>query len=311
MWREGHIRALAGRQHGLVNRPQLLRSGVTDNDLVRRHLKARLETLHPGVYYLDASPATWRTQVLAGVMAAGPDALASHRTAALLWEFDAIYGHTIEVTVPFNEEPEPAGIIVHRTRRMNPGAVVEAIPVTAPEKTLLDITPLVPDRVLEKAMSSAIRNGLTSEEKLDLAIGRHGGRGVAGTRRFRRVVRIVAEDASGSVAEIDLKHIVMDAPIPKPVQQLRVRLPEGANTYPDFAWPDRMRLVEVDGFGAHSTPEQLQNDLRRQNQLMELGWEIRRFTANDVRKRPREVREQIILFVSKPFRADLLPAPGS
>jgi hypothetical protein len=304
MWDEGAIRALARGQHGLIARGDLLASGVTDHEIVRRVGIGRLEQLYPGVYYMDSTPATWKTEVLAAVMAAGPDALASHRTAALLWECDAIYGRTIEVTVPFNEDPDPEGIIVHRTRRINPGMVHDSIPITSPPKALLDITPLVPDRVLEKAMRSTIRNGLTTIEKLDLAVGLHGGRGVGGTRRFRRVIRIVAADNSGSVSEIDLKHIVMDAPVPAPIQQLRVGLPDGANAYPDFVWPDRMRTVEVDGFDSHSTPEQLQHDLRRQNQLMELGWEIRRFTAKEIRDKPDEVRDQIVRFINRPFRAD-------
>lgn len=62
------------------------------------------------------------------------------------------------------------------------------------------------------------------------------------------MVELVADDQSGSVSEIDLKHIVMDAPVPRPVQQLQVLLPDGSNAYPDFAWPDRMRIVEADGF---------------------------------------------------------------
>jgi very-short-patch-repair endonuclease len=103
------------------------------------------------------------------------------------------------------------------------------------------------------------------------------------------------------VAEIDMKHIVVDAPVPMPVQQLRIRLRDGSNAYPDFTWPDRMRIVEVDGFEAHGTPEDLQRDLWRQNQLMELGWEIRRFTATDVRDRPEQVREEVIHFVNQPF----------
>jgi hypothetical protein len=115
------------------------------------------------------------------------------------------------------------------------------------------------------------------------------------------VIRIVANDKSGSVAEIDLKEIVLGAPIPKPIQQLRIPLPNGENAYPDFAWPDRKRIVEVDGFDAHSTPEQLQHDLRRQNALMNLGWEIRRFTAREVREDPDRVRREIIAFVNGPF----------
>jgi hypothetical protein len=214
MWVEGKIRQVAAAQHGLVDRPQMAALGVTDDEIRYRLHSGRLESVHPGVYYLDSTPATWKTSVLAGVLAAGPDALASYRTAAVLWDFDAIYGRMIEVTVPYGEEPEPDGVILHRTRRINPGMVVEGIPVTSPEKTLLDITPFVPDRVLEKAMASTIRNRLTDVEKLDLAAGLYGGRGVSGTRRFRRVLRIVIDDDSGSVAEIDLKHIVFGAPVP-------------------------------------------------------------------------------------------------
>jgi very-short-patch-repair endonuclease len=118
------------------------------------------------------------------------------------------------------------------------------------------------------------------------------------------VIAFVVDDLSGSVAEIDLKHIVLDAPVPRPIQQLKVKLPSGDNAYLDLAWPDRMRLVEADGFEAHGRPETLQHDLWRQNQLMELGWEIRRFTATEIRDEPLRVRADIVRFVNKPFRAD-------
>ncbi|MFZ0015445.1 MAG: type IV toxin-antitoxin system AbiEi family antitoxin domain-containing protein [Acidimicrobiia bacterium] len=300
MWAEGEIRVIAERQHGLVSRKQLAELGVTDNDVVRRQAGHRLETVHLGVYYLDSVAATWRTEVLAAVLAAGPDALASHRCAAVLWEFDAIFGHTVEVTVPYVESPEPHGVIVHRTRRANDDTSRDGIRATTPEKTLLDIAPMVPERTLVKAARSAVHDGSTSLERIDLAIGRFGGRGVAGTRKMRRALRYLGEDESGSVAEIDLRYIIFDAPIPEPVQQLRIVRPDGGRAYPDFAWPDRRRIVEIDGFGAHGSPDQLQNDLRRQNQLMELGWEIRRFTASEVRQDPDRVRSEIVRFVDRP-----------
>lgn len=303
MWDEGYLRSVAAGQHGLLHRNQLIESGATDHEIMHRLSVGRIEQLHPGVYYIDSVAATWKTEVLAGVMAAGPDALASHRTAAVLWGFDAVYGRMIEVTVPFNEDPEPTGVILHRTRRLNPGMILDGLPITPPERTLLDIAPILPERTLEKAARSAIRTGLTTEEKMDLGVGIYGGRGVAGTRKMRTVIRLVSGDNSGSVTEIDMKHLVMDAPIPRPVQQLRVRLSDGSIAYPDFAWPDRFRIVEADGFDTHGTPEQFQRDLWRQNQLMELGWEIRRFTAKDIRDNPSEVLAEIVRFVNKPFRA--------
>ena len=59
-----------------------------------------------------------------------------------------------------------------------------------------------------------------------------------------------------------------------------------------------MKIVEVDGLDAHWTQEQLQADLVRQNQLMQLGWQIRRFSARQVRRDPQGVLEQIIDFVN-------------
>jgi very-short-patch-repair endonuclease len=59
-----------------------------------------------------------------------------------------------------------------------------------------------------------------------------------------------------------------------------------------------MKIIEVDGFGAHGTPEQLQSDLRRQNALLELGWQIRRFTATEIRDEPDRVRHEIVRFIN-------------
>lgn len=301
MWSEAAVQAIAEHRHGLISRSDYLALGGTDEEISHRIATGRVERLHPGVYYIDSVPATWKTEVLAAVLAAGPDALASHRTAAVLWGFDAVYGCLIELTVPFNEQPDPDGVIVHRTRRTNDLEVLDGIPITSPAKTILDLASILGDRALLKAARSATRLELCTPEKVDQVVALYGGRGVKGTRRTRRVIRIVAEDQSGSVAELDLKEIIQDAPIPRPIQQLRVRLQDGSNAYPDFSWSDRMRIVEVDGFGTHGTPEQFQIDLRRQNRLMELGWDIRRFTAQEIREEPERVRAEIVRFVNAPF----------
>lgn len=294
------VQNAAGAQHGLMTRVDLIGFGVTDREISGRIETGRLEVLYPGVYYFDSISARWKTAVLAAVMASGPDAVASHRCAAVLWNLDAIYGRMIEVTVPYTESPEPERVIVHRTRRINPMSQVDSIPVTTIERTLFDLAPMLPERTLEKAARSAVHQHLTTPDQLDLSVAEFGGRGVAGTRKMRSVVGAVHTDQSGSVAEIDLKYVVFDAPIPEPVQQLRIKMPDRTNAYPDFAWPDRKRLVEVDGFGSHGSPEELQHDLRRQNALMELGWEIRRFTASEVRLEPRRIRDEVTLFINKP-----------
>jgi hypothetical protein len=301
VWLEQRIRRIARDQHGVISRAQLLATGVSEHEIVRRLHTDRMSQRYAGVYYLDSTPATWFTDIQAALFACGEEAIASHRCAAMLWQLDGLSTRMIEVTVPYLESPEPTDISVHRTRRPNSRTSVKSIAVTDVEKTILDLASILSGRVLHKATRSAVRKGLTTVDQLDEAVGRFGGRGVAGTRLVRRIVRIVADDESGSVAEIDFGEIVFDSPVPRPVQQLRIGMPDGSNAYPDFAWPDRMRIVEVDGFDAHGTPDQFQRDLQRQNQLLRLGWEIRRFTATEVREEPQRVRSELVAFVNRPF----------
>lgn len=61
----------------------------------------------------------------------------------------------------------------------------------------------------------------------------------------------------------------------------------------DFAYPNLMIAIEVDGYRARSTRRRFQSDTDRQNHLTGLGWTVLRFTWNDVVRRPRYVAEVI------------------
>lgn len=299
MWDEGPIRAMAESRYGLVDRKTALWSGLTDHYISTQIELGRWRQPHPGVYYLNATPLKWRGRVLAAVMAGGDAALASHRTAGVLWGLEGFKTRAIEITVPFSDEPMPKRTIVHRTRRLLPAGEVMGIPATSVERTLLDLAASLPDSILEKAVMSALRKNLTRSASLLETLAEQGGRGVKGTRRFRRVLQLVDEGMTGSVAEVEAAQIIRDLPIQRPMRQLRVRLPDGANAYPDFSWPDRMKIVEVDGYETHGTPEQLNIDLFRQNLLMDLGWEIRRFSVDRIRREPLLVGEEIVEFIGR------------
>lgn len=299
MWDEGAVRRFAADNHGLVDRQVLLAHGATD-DVIKAHVAAgRWVQVQWGVYYLNVTEQTWLAEIRAALLAAGPHALASHRTAAALWHFDGITSQLIELTVPYENRALPNRAILHRTRRRLPNSEVEGVPVTTVERTLLDLSGLLSDRVMEKMYMSALRLKLTCPDEVSRVVREQGGRGVRGTRRLLRVMSIAGDALSGSAAEVDAARLMRDAGIPQPVAQLKVRLPNGGHAYPDFAWPDLMKVVEIDGLGAHSTPDQLSDDLFRQNMLMELGWEIRRFTARQLWSEPKVVQGEIRSFVGR------------
>jgi len=62
---------------------------------------------------------------------------------------------------------------------------------------------------------------------------------------------------------------------------------------PDFAYPELLIAIEVDGWDIHGTPEAMRLDFERQNDLEELGWTVLRFTWYDVTRRPKYVAARI------------------
>ncbi len=293
------LRNQAAQAHGLVDRGTAGTFGADDNVIHAQTTANQWDTVHAGVYRLNVTPITWRERVYAAVLAAGPGSAVSHRAAMLLWGLDGVSSAPVEVTVPHSHGPVPDHVIVHRSRRPIPIIDVDRIPCTTVERTLLDLSASLPPRLLEKATLSALYNKLTNYDRLWDGLARFGGRGVGGTRRFRAILRgIDPESVPRSNAEIDMAHIVDSADVPRPVLQFEVRLRSGTTAFIDFAWPDRRKFVEVDSMLAHSTPDQLDRDLERQNMILELGYELRRFTARQIRDRPSEVKAELQRFIN-------------
>src|SRR5919109_1244549 len=75
------IAALADRQHGVVSRSQLLRAGVPGHVIDHRVWLKRLHPTHHGVYAAGHRNLTKQGRWMAAVLAAGPGAVLSHRSA--------------------------------------------------------------------------------------------------------------------------------------------------------------------------------------------------------------------------------------
>ncbi|HET9260826.1 MAG TPA: DUF559 domain-containing protein [Acidimicrobiia bacterium] len=216
----------------------------------------------------------------------------------MLWDMDGMGVAPIEVTMPFGSLPTPRGAIVHRTRRATQPAEVKGIPVSGPERTLLECCRYLGVLTIGKALDSAIRRDLTTVDRVCLMLSNEGGRGVPGTKRLRTVLRERELDTStDSGSEFELLYHMQVGMLPRP--ELGYELyPASGRRVPDFIWPERRKAVEVDGIDAHNSADKLDDDLARQNELMDLGLEIRRFSARQIRRDPNSVVEQIRQFLA-------------
>jgi hypothetical protein len=291
------LHAVAGEQHFLVSLGQVVECGLNEKYAERQADSGRWIRRHDGVYQVDVRPLDRRGELMAAVLAAGPAALVSHRAAIVLWGLDGIRTAPPELTVPFNNHPIPEGVIVHRTRRGREAAVRERIPVCTAERTLLDAAGCLPRMVVAKALDSALRLGHTTVERTWETLTREGGRGVRGTRALRWVLQERRHDtATDSGSEVELLYHMQMAMLPRPELDHEL-FSDGRRMVPDFYWPNLGKAIEVDGVDAHSSADQLDDDLVRQNLLLDLGIELRRFSARRIRREPAAVVAEIRHFL--------------
>jgi hypothetical protein len=123
---------------------------------------------------------------MAAVLASGPTALLSHRSAAALWEIRPTAAARVDVTVHGRSRHAQRGIVLHLPRRLHSEdrVVREGIPVTSIARTLLDLAQVLPQGQLRRALDESERRGLFDLRPVERLIGRsqgHRGRTASGS----------------------------------------------------------------------------------------------------------------------------------
>lgn len=91
---------LAGRQHGVVARRQLLALGFNSREIEHRVSRGRLHLVMRGVYAVGWPRLTPKRRWMAAVLACGEEAMLSHRSAAALWEIGTERRGLVDISVP-------------------------------------------------------------------------------------------------------------------------------------------------------------------------------------------------------------------
>jgi very-short-patch-repair endonuclease len=78
------------------------------------------------------------------------------------------------------------------------------------------------------------------------------------------------------------------ARLPRPEVNARITV-SGEAMQVDFVWRTQRVIVETDGFRTHGTRQAIQRDRRRDQLLTLAGWQVIRFTWDEVTNEPRHV----------------------
>jgi very-short-patch-repair endonuclease len=280
----------ARRQHGLISRAQALASGLNDQNLVDRLRAGRLLLVSPGVYRYPGVAESWRGEVMAACLFAGPTAVASHATAAVLHRIDGFTQGRVEVTSPRRARHHLDGVRVHRPRLGVNAAertLVDGIPTTTIERTLIDIARIRGLRRGEIALDGAQRDGTAQVDAVAGLADRIRGRGRTRIGKYSDLVHARLGHSQPTTAlERKFLQLIEDPTLPRPECQVRMLLSNGRAVVADFVFAASMVVVEVDGRIGHSGDVDRQRDAERDSLLQLSGFRVLRFTYRDVYDRP-------------------------
>jgi very-short-patch-repair endonuclease len=223
---------------------------------------------------------------MAAVLACGPEALLSHRSAAALWGIRRERPRLVEVVVPARLSKQRAGIVAHRRDGHEaPGRCVrDGIPVTHPVATLVDLATCLSTGQLEAAVNEADHLDLIDPERLRLSLDslpRRGG--VPGLRRL-----LTGSTIALTSTELERLFLPLARAAGLAVPQTQARL-DGYRV--DFYWPDLDLVVETDSLRYHRTAFKQAQDKRRDNAHAGSGRTALRFSHGQVKYEPGYVRE--------------------
>ncbi|HEV8555895.1 MAG TPA: DUF559 domain-containing protein [Actinophytocola sp.] len=226
------------------------------------------------------------TRAAAGLLLAGPKAVLTSHTAALLHGCSAADSGTIHLVAGYERQVHRRADLVVHQGRFDPHDVVERndLRVLALEVVIADLLCTGP-RALALSCADQAMAGLNAELRAEFkAEVDHRIRERPDPRGQCRAA-VLLDLASGvpeSPAESRLLLELFDAGFPVPEPQFSVCDIAGRERYRlDFAWPEPMIGLEYDGHAAHA--ERVEADAAREADLRKRGWMIIRASAEDLR----------------------------
>jgi very-short-patch-repair endonuclease len=268
------LAGLAGRQHGVVARAQLIECGLGRRGIATRMEAGRLHVLHRGVYAVGHRAITRRGRWMAAVLAGGVGAALSHHAAAALWLLRALRLGATDVTIP-RQRRSGADVRFHHVRLpADEITVLDGIPVTTMPRTLFDLAAVLDAREVERALNEADFLRLTDRLSLPDLLARHPRRAGAVNLRAALTARSAGATRTRSDMEELFIRVLDHSALPRP--QTNVQVPGVGEV--DCAWPEARLVLELDSRAAHATPAAFENDRERDRLLQTVGWRAVRVT---------------------------------
>ena len=267
------VRRLASRQSGRISWAQLRKLGVARTTINAWAKQGYLHRVLPDVYAVGHDAPSVEADLAAAVLYAGPGAMLSHATAAWWWGLIDRAPSVIHLSTP--GRPRWRGKLRVYSRRRCPRTWYKHMPVTTVAQTLLDFAATASLNRLRAAMATAeYRKLLRLEEVEDLL-----GSGRPGSAKLRKAIRRHQPPLAHTRSPTEVAFFALCEKHGLPLPDVNAPV---AGWTVDFFWPRERVVVEVDPYGNHHTPAQVDRDRRKDLALRAANLVVHRYSRDQV-----------------------------
>lgn len=228
--------------------------------------------MHVGVYAVGHVAPSTLGDLWAAVLAGGPGAVVSHRSAAHLLRIVPLGSRLPEITIPTVAGRVRRGIVLHRVRVLASAdtTTLHGIPITTPARVLLDLAPSLAPTALTRACHEAwIRHRVTPQH-VDACIAR------SPTKKGAQKLRwALGADVTLSDLETGFLRLLRRQDLPLPRTNI-----DHAGDKVDCHWAHPGLTVELLSFRFHGTRKAFEDDVARRRRSNHIA-----FTWGDVFER--------------------------
>ncbi len=211
-----------------------------------------------------------------------PAAVLSHGSAAGRWELRSPGSGAIHLTAPQRAARRRAVVVHYRPLPADEHTIRGGVPTTSLARTLLDIAATEGAKAFERALREATFRRLTDPLGLPALIARY-----PGARGTAVAARALDEGLHARRTRSELEDRFLDylrerrLPLPETNVQIEIM---GRRFEVDCLWRSQGVAAELDGYGAHLTPDRAEADRERDGLLQAGGVPVHRITSRRIER---------------------------
>lgn len=285
---------LSVRTQGVFRLADAVSAGVTTNQVSGLVGSGVIERVLPRTYRLVAVARSSEQDLNAALLWAGADAAAAGRSAGERYRLEAVRAARPEIAVPPGTRARSTVVTVTEgSRRALMIRMVNGLPTTGVEATLLRLAHVLDEEAFEIACEDARRRRLTSVPALHRYLERHAKRGRPGVRAMRNLLRdLDPEHPARSVLEVKTRRLLVAHDLDDFVREFPLEWKGRTYRY-DFAFPAHRVILETNGRRWHDDTTDYEHDNEKWSVPGRCGYRIVFATWGKVDRHPEELVDEL------------------